>query len=77
MRDTTNELEMLGITVDGKLVHRGKNLGDAAVAKLLITDEEVVVVPIGEAHPGDIVGIATGEDYEKVCKLVEAKNAYQ
>ncbi len=64
-QDLENEADYIAISVDGKLVHQGKHVGAASVAKLL-EQPEVVVVPLDQAKDGDIVGIATGENYQPV-----------
>lgn len=74
MRDDTNEMEMLGITADGKLIHQGKLLGPTAISKLLSDSPEQIVHP-SVAVPGDILGIATGEDYQKVRDVIAARDA--
>ncbi len=73
-RDEGDSLELIGIAVEGKIVHQGDLVGPTGVSKL-VAPEGIQVVDHSVAEVGDVIGIATGEDYSKVRATIDRKKS--
>jgi hypothetical protein len=66
MRDQDCEgLDYMAISVDGKLFHQGKHVGSTSISKLLEGPGHDVV-SLTTSQPEDLIGIASGENYQPV-----------